>query len=96
MKEKGIRTVLIRHSSSFSKWLEPWSKQRKTGLIGVACVLNLLTGGFEMKRLGIPSQCVFLDHSGCRKHWKSKCPSQLNINHVYRLSKEPELAKALI
>lgn len=96
MKVKGIRTVLIRHSSSFSKWLEPWSNQRKTGLIGVACVLNLLTGGFEMKRLGIPSQCAFLDHSGCSKHWNGKCPSELNIHQVCRLNKEPELIKALI
>jgi hypothetical protein len=53
------RTVLIPHSSKFSKYLKPWSGQTQTGLIGVACVLNLLKGGFEMKRLGIPSQCVF-------------------------------------
>ncbi len=80
MKKKGIRTVLIRHSSSFSKWLEPWSHQKTTGLIGVACVLNLLTGGFEMKRLGIPSQCVFLEHPGCKKHWKSGTPSEINLD----------------
>lgn len=96
MSSKGIRTVLISHSSSFSKWLEPWSNQKRTGLIGVACVLNLLTGGFEMKRLGIPSQCVFLDHSGCSKHWQGKCPSELNINQVCSLNKKPELVNALI
>lgn len=79
MTKKGIRTVLIRHSSSFSKWLEPWSHQKTTGLIGVACVLNLLAGGFEMKRLGIPSQCIFLNHPGCRKHWKSGNPSEIDL-----------------
>ncbi len=82
MKQKGIRTVLIRHSSSFSKSLEPWAGQKTTGLIGVACVLNLLTGGFEMKRLGIPSQCVFLDHPGCKKHWRSGKPSEINLSAV--------------
>jgi hypothetical protein len=80
MRKKGIRTVLIHHSSSFSKWLEPWSHQKTTGLIGVACVLNLLTEGFEMKRLGIPSQCVFLEHPGCKKHWKSGTPSEINLD----------------
>lgn len=84
MEEKGIRTVLIKHSSSFSKWLEPWSNQEETGLIGVACVLNLLTGGFEMKRLGIPSQCVFLDHAGCKKHWQGSKASEINTNQVCR------------
>lgn len=80
MKQKGIRAVLIRHSSSFSKCLEPWAGQKSTGLIGVACVLNLLTGGFEMKRLGIPSQCVFLDSPGCKKHWQSGKPSEINLS----------------
>lgn len=80
MKQKGIRTVLIRHSSSFSKCLELWAGQKSTGLIGVACVLNLLTGGFEMKRLGIPSQCVFLDNPGCKKHWQSRKPSEVNLS----------------
>ncbi len=84
MRKKGIRTVLIRHSSSFSKSLKPWAHQKNTGLIGVACVLNLLTGGFEMKRLGIPSQCVFLDNPGCKKHWRSGKPSEVNLSAFYK------------
>lgn len=78
MKQNSVKTILIKHSSSFSKWLKPWSGQSKTGLIGVACVLNLLTGGFEMKRLGIPSQCIFLDFPGCKKHWKTGIPTRLD------------------
>lgn len=74
----NIRTVLIPHSSKFSQYLRPWEGKTKTGLIGVACVLNLLKGGFEMKRLGIPSQCVFLDYSGCAKHWHSGIATNIN------------------
>lgn len=69
MAEKEIQTYLIPHSSQFSKFLVKWQNQPETGLIGVACILNLLTGGYEMKRLEIASQCVFLDFCGCKKHW---------------------------
>lgn len=78
LENDNLRFVLIPHSSKFSKWLRPWANQKRTGLIGIACVLNLLKGGFEMKRLGIPSQCVFLDFPGCKKHWKSGVPTQLD------------------
>jgi hypothetical protein len=65
----GISTSIIPHSSDFTKFLKNWENSGTTGLVGVACVLNLLTGGYEMRRLGIPSQCVFLDFSGCARHW---------------------------
>lgn len=87
MKNSGIETVLIRHSSDFSRWLKPWANQNSTGLIGTACVLNLLGGGYEMKNLNIPSQCVFLDYCGCNKHW-NKTGVATHIN--------TEQAKALV
>ena len=82
MENNGLKTVLIRHSSKFSSWLKPWANQNHTGLIGTACVLNLLMGGFEMKRLNIPSQCVFLDHCSCQKHWKSTKPTDINAQQI--------------
>jgi len=86
MKKVGVDTLLIRHSSDFSKWLLPWANQTKTALIGTACVLNLLQGGFEMRKLGIPSQCVFLDYCGCKKHWSKKgIPTQININKAKQI-----------
>ncbi len=68
-RDLADEVVLIPHSSDFSRWLKKWEGQKDTGLIGVACVLNLLLGGYEMKNLKIPSQCVFLDYPGCRNHW---------------------------
>jgi hypothetical protein len=75
--DSKAQTVLIPHSSGFSKILANWANQENTGLIGVACVLNLLRGGYEMRNLNIPSQCVFLNYSGCAKHWK---PIQRSTN----------------
>jgi len=72
MKKQGITTYLIPHSSDFSKFLVKWKDCTDTSLIGVACVLNLVTGGYEMKRLNISSQCVFLDYCGCKKHWDNE------------------------
>jgi hypothetical protein len=60
---------VIPHSSDFTKWLERWKDTREVGVVGVACVLNLFTGGYEMKDLNIPSQCVLLDYCGCQNHW---------------------------
>ena len=39
------------------------------GIVGVACVLNLISGGFKARGLGFIPQCVFLDYCGCKSHW---------------------------
>ncbi len=83
LEKEGIRTVLIPHSSKFTQWLKPYANQQETGLVGVACILNLLKGGYEMKNLNIPSQCVFLDHCGCKKHWHNEgIPTDLNFKQL--------------
>lgn len=76
---KNYETCIIPHSSDFSTWLEKWSGNPEIGLVGVACVLNLLTGGYEAKALDIPIQCVFLDECSCKGHWsKEGKPTDLN------------------
>jgi hypothetical protein len=35
-------------------------------------VSNLVSGGWKAKGLGLPPQCVLLDHCGCRKHWHAQ------------------------
>lgn len=67
--------VIVHHTSDFSKALKQWSLQNQIGIIGTACVLNLLEGGFEMKKHRIPSQCLFLGHSCCPKHWGTGIPA---------------------
>lgn len=93
MKKQGITSYLIPHSSDFSKFLAKWKNCPDTSLIGVACVLNLITGGYEMKRLNISSQCVFLDYCGCKKHWdKEGFATSLNINQLKHLVHKPGIA----
>lgn len=89
LQEQGVATFLIPHSSSFSQFLEQWQGQKDIALVGVACVLNLLTGGYEMMKLGIASQCVFLDYSGCRKHWHPEgIPTNLNTRQLLKVIDE--------
>ncbi len=38
-------------------------------IIGVACPLHLISGGWKSSGMGIPAQCVLLDYCGCKKHW---------------------------
>jgi hypothetical protein len=76
----GFDVRIVPHSSNFTKWLEQWKNQSHTGVVGVACVLNLLTGGYEMKGLNIPAQCVLLDYCGCQKHWcRKELPTRLGV-----------------
>lgn len=86
MRKIHVTTYLIPHSSDFSRFLKKWENNSTVSLIGVACVLNLLTGGYEMKRLNISSQCVFLDYCGCKKHWDvNGFATSLNINQLRRV-----------
>jgi hypothetical protein len=74
---------IIPHASNFSRQLEQWKDQTGVGLIASACVLHLLQGGYEMKKLGIPSQCVFLDYCGCKRHWHEEgISTDLNLNQL--------------
>ncbi|MDR2036339.1 MAG: isopentenyl-diphosphate Delta-isomerase [Bacteroidales bacterium] len=86
LKNYQIDAYLIPHSSNFSKTLKRWKEVPDVSLVGVACVLNLLLGGYEMISLGIPSQCVYLDFCGCKKHWDKKgIPTSLNTGHLLHI-----------
>lgn len=80
---EGFQVAIIPHSSDFTKWLERWQNNPDIGVVGVACVLNLLTGGYETKNLGIASQCVFLDYCGCQNHWNTTgAPTKCNLKQL--------------
>jgi len=82
----GAETRLIPHSSDFSDTLRIWQNDKRYGLVGIACILNLLRGGYEMRALGIPSQCVFLDWGGCKGHWsESGIPTDINMSRLIHI-----------
>lgn len=68
-KEFGIIAYIIPHESSMFKYI---NHERKKGLIGVACVLNLMSGGWKALRIGYIPQCVLIDSPGCSTHWLEK------------------------
>lgn len=79
----GFEVAIVPHSGGFSKWLKRFAFSDEYGVVAVACVLNIAVGGYEMRRLGIPSQCVLLDYCGCKKHWDSQgCATDLNIRQL--------------
>lgn len=55
-------------------------ESNQIGVIGIACVLNLISGGWKALRLGFNPQCIVLDYCGCSNHWMKK-PVMTNINY---------------
>ena len=76
---EGASVHVIPHSSDFTRWLRTWAEGRNVGVIGVACVMHLITGGLELRSLGIAAQCVLLDHCGCTQHW-DRAGRQTDLN----------------
>jgi len=86
MKENGIAVYLVRHASGFSRVLNRW-EQSGTGVAAVACLLNILPGGYEMRERHIASQCVPLDFPGCRKHWDARgYPTAVNEERLVQVA----------
>lgn len=80
LKRKNVKTIVLYHESELNKQKVNKEQEGKLGVIGVACVLSLLSGGFKAKRLGYVPQCVLLDYCGCKQHWsKEGIVTQLNL-----------------
>jgi len=75
MRSEGIAVYIVPHSSGFSRWLQRWENDPKVGVVAVACMMNILAGGYEMRARRIASQCVPLDFPGCEKHWRNDSPA---------------------
>ncbi len=39
------------------------------GIVGIACALTDVSGGWELRALGVPAQGLLLDYCGCPWHW---------------------------
>lgn len=85
-KEEGFGVRLIPHSSDFTAWLKRWEGDKEVCVVGIACVLNLMMGGYEIQSLDISSQCVFLDYAGCQQHWSDEhIPTDVNLGYLRSL-----------
>lgn len=79
-----FKVYMISHESeAFSK---KKIKKEEIGVVGVACVLNLLEGGWRAKSLNFVPQCVILDYCGCKNHWhKEGIQTDINIKQLKRV-----------
>jgi hypothetical protein len=90
MRTERVQVFMVPHSSGFSRWLERWQRDPGVGVAAVACMLNILPGGYEMRARGIASQCVPLDYPGCQKHWSEKgIPTSVNEERLVRIMTRP-------
>jgi hypothetical protein len=56
------------------------------GVVGVACPLNIVQGGWKARNLGIAAQCVVLNHCGCTNHWDSEgIVTDIDMNRLDRI-----------
>ena len=86
MRNLGASVYIVPHTSGFSRWLTRWQHHPSVGVIAVACLLNILPGGYEMRGRRIASQCVPLDYPGCRKHWSRQgIPTAVNEDRLVQI-----------
>lgn len=84
---ENFETYIISHESAAFKNATEEDK-KELGIIGVACVLNLISGGWKAESLGIPPQCVIIDYVGCINHWDNiGFPTNINFNELDYLLK---------
>ncbi len=84
-KKHNFEVYIIPHASDLSLW-SPKPGRPKLGVIASACVPTLVEGGWELKRYGVPAQCVLLESSGCKKHWGCDgLSTELNLRELKRI-----------
>ncbi len=86
-KRYGFKVIMIPHESSLSSSrTEKPLLDSDTGVVGVACILNLISGGWMMRNMGIPVQCVLLDYCGCKNHWSREgVPTGINVGQLKKI-----------
>lgn len=82
---EGFEVILISHESdAFSGSLIARLLREETAIVGVACALNLASGGLRAKAAGLAAQCVILDYCGCAHHWDDAggFPTDLSLSRL--------------
>ncbi len=85
--QNKLKVMLVPHESSIASTKTDQSLfTGSSGVIGVSCVLNLISGGWMLEEKGAIPQCVLLDYCGCRNHWHERgIPTRLNEKQLMKL-----------
>lgn len=85
----GFEVAFVKHLSSLGSHVQGLSALEQSGswgILGVACVLSLLEGGFMLDAHNVPAQCVPLDYCGCTNHWhKDGLTTSVNVARILEL-----------
>ncbi|MNO30480.1 hypothetical protein D3C76_204190 [compost metagenome] len=67
-RQHDFQVYMVPHASTaFGQRKE--ADSGNIGIVGIACPLNLISGGYKARELGYEPQCVLLNYSGCSRHW---------------------------
>ncbi|HTY36643.1 MAG TPA: DUF116 domain-containing protein [Bacteroidota bacterium] len=84
-KKHGFDVFVLPHASDVTVWVSKPGMESK-GVVGVACLSTLVGGGWELKRYGVPAQCVVLNNCGCKKHWhREGIPTSIDLREMKRI-----------
>jgi hypothetical protein len=87
--KNNFDVFILPHASDLSRWASKPGSPPK-GVVGVACLTTLIGGGWELKRHGVPAQCVLLNYCGCKKHWDPKgISTELDMQEMKRIFNIP-------
>jgi uncharacterized protein len=88
-RKNRFDVFMVAHESSISAGKnKKMQLDSNTGVIGVSCILNLISGGWMLKEMGIPAQCVLLDYCGCKNHWHEQgIPTSINVQKLNQIMK---------
>ncbi|MDF2984630.1 MAG: hypothetical protein K0R50_140 [Eubacterium sp.] len=86
-QRNNLKVRMIPHESSIASTKTDKSLfDTGSGVIGVSCVLNLISGGWMLADKGVAPQCVLLDYCGCKNHWHDKgLPTELNEKQLMKI-----------
>lgn len=80
IEQSNAKVYIIPHETML---FNDGEKNNDIGIIGIACVTNLVSGGWKALRLGFKPQCVLLDYCGCAQHWCSEAVmTSINIDRL--------------
>ncbi len=83
--EHDFQVSFVVHQSSLVSQVEglkALGQKCEFGILGIACVLSLLEGGFLLAAHQVPAQCVPLDYSGCIHWYKEGIPTCVSIHRL--------------
>lgn len=90
-QSEGLEVYIIPHESMLFTGSQMNSSTDEVAIIGVACVLQLIEGGWKASSLGLPAQCILLDYCGCKSHWDSEgIITDINYNKLKEIIKDDE------